>query len=67
MKTFLAKLSKLVYSKTFWVNFLMAAGIMIPHLAQAPNWQLSPELTSSIVLFVNIILRFITNKPLEDK
>ena len=67
MKTFLAKLSKLVYSKTAWVNLLMAAAIIIPRLMELPQLTLSPEITSFILFLVNLVLRFITNKPLEDK
>ena len=67
MKNFLAKLSKLVYSRTAWVNLLMLAAIIIPRLMELPQLTLSPEITSFILFLVNLVLRFITNKPLEDK
>ena len=67
MKTFLAKLWKLVYSKTAWVNLLMAVIVIIPRMADLPQYTLSTEITSFILFIVNLILRWITNKPLEDK
>lgn len=67
MKPFLAKLSKLVYSKTAWVNLIMAAAIIVPRILELPQITLSPEITSLVIFVVNLALRWVTNKPLEDK
>lgn len=67
MKKFWTKLAKLVFSKTAWVNLFMFLAIIIPRLVESPAWTLSAETTSTIVLTVNLILRYITKKPLEDK
>lgn len=61
------KLKKIFKSKTVWINGLMALGILIPRWAELPSCTLSPETTSFIVLIVNVALRMITNKPLEEK
>lgn len=67
MKNFLTKLTKLIYSKTFWINFLMAFLVIVPRMAELPQFTLSAEMTSFVLFIVNIILRWITNEPLEEK
>jgi len=64
---FLNKIGKLLKTKTFWVNFLMAALVIIPRMAELTWMMLSAEMTSFIILIVNTILRWITKKPLEEK
>jgi len=67
MKKFVNKSTKLIYSKTFWINLLMALLVIIPNAVELPEYTLSPETTSFIILMVNIVLRWLTNKPLEEK
>ena len=67
MKSFLIKATKLLYSKTFWINFLMMLLIILPRMAELSWMILSAENTSFILFIVNIVLRWITKKPLEEK
>ena len=67
MKNFLNKLGKLIYSKTFWINLLMAFLVIAPRIAELPQYSLAPETTSFVIFLVNIVLRWITKKPLEEK
>jgi hypothetical protein len=52
-----------ITSKTLWFNSLVTA--MIPIL----KWQgvdIPPEVLTSLVAIANIILRLVTNKPLQS-
>jgi hypothetical protein len=63
-KIFLAKLKKIHLSKTFWINFIGAIVIYLngTHLHFIPQ-----SVLGEILLVANIILRFLSNKPLEEK
>ena len=50
------------YSKTVWINLLMAAGIVVQAVS-GDAW-LNVEAQGAIIVVVNLILRLITGKPL---
>ena len=50
-------------SKTFWVNFLAMAFMIINHFY--PLVELTPELQVIILGVINIILRLITGQPID--
>ena len=47
-------------SKTFWVNILMAAAVILPEVANMESFKVNPEITALVILVVNVILRAIT-------
>ena len=61
----IAKLKGLLRSKTFWTNLVMAiVGVITEGLSTVG---LDPAIYAGIVGAVNLGLRFLTNKSLEDK
>lgn len=52
-------------SKTFWINLLMAAAVIVPELANIEALKIPPATTASIVSVVNIVLRLITKEAVE--
>ena len=60
MNTFIG----LLKSKTFWVNLI--TGIMAIINAGSGHW-IPVEVSAGIIAIINIILRFLTNKPLAKK
>jgi len=52
-------------SKTFWINLLMAAVVIVPELANIESLQIPKEAAASVVVVVNTILRLITKEPVK--
>lgn len=52
-------------SKTFWINLLMAAVVIVPELANIESLQIPKEASASVVVVVNTILRLITKEPVK--
>lgn len=61
------KFLKLFKTKTFWVNLIMALIVIIPRVAEWPRLTMDPEMTALILFILNVILRWVTNKPLEER
>ena len=49
-------------SKTFWINLLMAAAVIVPELASIEALKIPIEAAASIVGIVNVILRYLTKE-----
>lgn len=56
-------LKGLLKSKTFWVNFLSVIMLVLGEL----NGKEITQYTVYAIAIVNIVLRFLTNKPLNEK
>jgi hypothetical protein len=57
-------LQGLLKSKTFWFN--LVSGIVM-FLSETNGKVVSTEIATSIIVAGNIVLRFLTNKPLNEK
>jgi hypothetical protein len=58
------KYMKLLKSKTFWFNLVTGAVT----IADALNGRVIPvEVSGAVIAVGNIILRLMTNKPIEEK
>ena len=66
LKRLLKKLKRLHLSKTFWSN--LAAGILFffNHTTLHIHW-MTPQVETAFLTLLNIFLRILTNKSLEDK
>jgi hypothetical protein len=54
----------LLKSKTFWMNMLMATAAAVNEL----QGQVIPsKYAAEIIVVVNVLLRFVTTKPLSEK
>jgi len=53
-------------SKTFWVNALALVAAFLPPIREflVTQFGLSSEWTVSLLAFVNVVLRFLTNQPI---
>jgi hypothetical protein len=58
------KLIGLMKSKTFWVNILGIGGVIVN---EATGELITPEHAGIALAVLNIILRIVTKKPLEEK
>jgi len=53
-------------SKTVWFN-LLAGGLAAGNAVGFSDFQADPDLIALIMAVVNILLRFLTKKPLNEK
>ena len=49
-------------SKTFWINILAAVGMVVQ---SQTDYVLDPEAQAGIIVFINIILRFVTKQAVS--
>jgi len=61
----MSKLKGLLKSKTFWFNALSIAILILGYLAE--NGILSIQIQTLLVAIGNILLRTVTNVPVENK
>ena len=52
-------------SKTFWVNVLMAAAVIIPELLAIESLKIPADISAVIVLTVNTVLRLVTKEEVK--
>ena len=52
-------------SKTFWVNVLMAAAVIIPELLAIESLKIPADVSAVIVLTVNTVLRIVTKEEVK--
>ena len=50
-------------SKTFWVNILAAAGLIVN--AQMDGYDFGPEAQAAIIAFINVVLRFVSKDAIS--
>ena len=61
MKT---EIKKWVYSKTLWINIITLIALILQNYY---GFILNPEEQAAIIIFINLILRAVTNKGLSLK
>lgn len=61
MKT---EIKKWVYSKTLWINIIALIALILQNYY---GFILNPEEQAAIIIFINLILRAVTNKGLSLK
>ena len=52
-------------SKTFWVNVLMAAAVIVPELLAIESLKIPADVSAVIVLTVNTVLRIVTKEEVK--
>lgn len=60
----MSTLQGLLKSKTFWFNLISG---VIMFLSETHGKVVPTEIATSIIVAGNIVLRFLTNKPLNEK
>ncbi len=52
-------------SKTFWVNVLMAAAVIVPEFLAIESLKVPADIAAVIVLTVNTVLRLVTKEEVK--
>lgn len=67
MKNLLDSIRGSITSKTVWFNALVVAGFVIDILAKTEFVRSNADLVVILTALGNIILRYVTTKPLSEK